>query len=100
MAEVNMNQERITFKAGNSVQEREEQIRLKGKSIRVTSIKINMNIVIVTGKLVRTAKIRDEWYEDIEAPALLIEKIRKTKLNADILTFSQRLPEVRPKYNY
>ncbi len=56
--------------------------------------------ITITGKYLKTARIEEEWFEDIEDPELLIERIRKSKIKADIFTFWQRLPEVEPKYEY
>lgn len=54
----------------------------------------------ITGNLIKTARIKDEWYEDVDDPPFFIEKLKKSKLKADIFTFWQRLPETEPKYNY
>lgn len=56
--------------------------------------------ISITGKLIRIARIKDEWYEDIEDPVTLIEKLKESKINADIFTFWQRLPDKSPIYNY
>ena len=56
--------------------------------------------VIVTGGLIKIARLKDEWYEDVENPESLIKQIKKTKIKADIFTFWQRLPETKPKYSY
>jgi len=56
--------------------------------------------VIVTGVLIKIARLKDEWYEDVENPESLIKQIKKTKIKADIFTFWQRLPETKPKYSY
>lgn len=58
----------------------------------------------ISGRVIRTARLTDEWYRDVEDPELLIERLkaerRKGQLNADIFTFWQRLPEINRKYNY
>ena len=63
-------------------------------------MRINNLEISITGKLIKTAFSRDEWYQVIEDPELLIAQLREAKVNADIFTFMQRLPETKPKYNY
>ncbi|MFV9645064.1 MAG: hypothetical protein ACNYWU_04505 [Desulfobacterales bacterium] len=56
--------------------------------------------ITINGGLIKTARLKDEWYEDIEDPAPLINEIKRSKYKPDIFTFWQRLPETTPKYNY
>ena len=56
--------------------------------------------IVITGRLVKTARFAEEWYQDVEAPELMVQAIRKSKIKADIFTFWQRLPETEPRYNY
>jgi hypothetical protein len=61
---------------------------------------IDNNEIIVTGKLIKTARIKYEWDDDIQCPESLIENLKKSRINADIFTFWQRLPDTQPKFNY
>jgi hypothetical protein len=61
--------------------------------------KLNKEIMI-RGKLIRIASIRDEWYYDVNDPYIFIETLKKYRTKADIFTFWQRLPETKPKFNY
>ncbi len=54
----------------------------------------------ITGRLIRTAKLREEWYRDVENPSSLVERLKEDRLNADIFTFWQRLPDISRKYEY
>lgn len=56
--------------------------------------------ITITGRFIKTARLAQEWYEDVEEPESFIQKLRESKLKADIFTFWQRLPEIEPKYNY
>ena len=56
--------------------------------------------IAVAGKLLKIARFREEWFEDIEDPPLLIKGLKDSKESPDIFTFWQRLPETKPKYNY
>jgi len=46
------------------------------------------------------ASIAPECYEDITDPESLMQEFKKTNGNMDIFTFGQRLPEIKPKFNY
>jgi hypothetical protein len=58
----------------------------------------------ITGRLIKTARLREEWYRDVENPPSLIERLKgerkRSRLKADIFTFWQRLPEINRKYEY
>lgn len=95
-----MNLEEMVMKRGKSVQAKQDEIRVKGKNIRVNSVAINGQTIIVTGKFARVASFMHEWDEDVEKPECLLEEIKNSHLKADILTFMQRLPEAEPKFSY
>ncbi len=52
------------------------------------------------GRVPRIARLEQDWCEDVEDPEILINTLRKTAGGPDILTFSQRLPDLEPKYAY
>jgi hypothetical protein len=56
--------------------------------------------IIVKGRLIRIARIKDEWFEDFEDPDLIIRELRRNKRKVDLFSFFQRLPETIPKYSY
>ncbi len=78
-------------------------IRIKGKSVSIRSIEIDDRTVIMTGKWLKMAVVKDEDLIEEETFANLessLSQLKGTGLNADILSFSQRLPDTRPKHNY
>jgi hypothetical protein len=80
-----------------------EEIRICGKTLYVPSTEICGRKVIVTGKWIRTAEVKDEGVMEggtIEDPNLFITKLKESDLAADLFTFAQRPPEITPKYNY
>jgi hypothetical protein len=79
---------------------RKKNILLKGRPAKVDSIVVNGKEMVISGGLLRTAKLLDEWYEDVEDPKAMLEAIRKSNLKADLFTFWQRLPETTPQYRY
>jgi hypothetical protein len=54
----------------------------------------------IEGRLLRTAKLEAEGYQFLEDPGPVIEELRNQRERVDLFTFTQRLPETSPKYNY
>ena len=80
-----------------------EEIRVRGKTFNVPSTEICGRTVIVTGKWIRTAEIKDEGVIEgvtVEDPDSFITKLKESDLRADLFTFAQRPPEITPKYDY
>lgn len=59
-----------------------------------------MKLDQVQGGLIKTARINEEWYQDLEDPDELIAGLRRDPARPDIFTFWQRLPETSPRYRY
>jgi hypothetical protein len=81
------------------------EIRLRGKWITVPAVNINGNIVIATGKWLRTATVRGEEMMEhaLGDPEVYIDRLNgdaKLSLKADIFTFTQKLPATLPKFRY
>ncbi len=77
-----------------------DEIGVRGKRIAVPAVKIDGHRIVVTGKFLKIARLKEEWYEDVEDPESIIRQLKKSDVRADIFTFWQRLPETEPKYNY
>jgi hypothetical protein len=78
-------------------------ISVKGRAVRVPSLQIGETQIIATGRLLRVATIHDEeWTEPgaLPEPLALIESLKKTAFRADIFSFTQRLPDIQPRYAY
>jgi hypothetical protein len=76
------------------------EIRVKGRTVKVNSLQVDNRVIVINGKLIKMAKMNDEWNVDVKDPEILIKELKKSKLNADIFTFMQRLPETKPQFNY
>ena len=79
------------------------EIRICGKTLYVPSTEICGRTVVVTGKWIRTAQIKDEEVVEgvpVEDPESFITKLKESELQADIFTFAQRPPEITLKYDY
>jgi hypothetical protein len=53
----------------------------------------------IQGSWLKTARLTDEWHEDVDNPEALISNL-KASSNADLFTFWQRLPNTEPKFPY
>ena len=56
--------------------------------------------VVIKGRAVRVATLRGEWYVDIDAPEVTVQRLRMLRPAPDIFSFWQRLPDVEPHHSY
>jgi hypothetical protein len=80
-----------------------EEVRIAGKTIYVPSAEICGRTVVVTGNWLRRAAVKDEDLvegEIVEDPVRFLDGIKKSRLQADVLTFAQKVPDTTPKYGY
>jgi hypothetical protein len=78
-------------------------VAVRGKTIRVPSATIGDRTVVVTGRLLRIAAVRDEEFVEgvaVRDPPSFMSQMTASGIRADILTFSQRLDERTPRYDY
>jgi hypothetical protein len=79
------------------------EIRVKGRNVSVPSAQIGGRTVIIGGKWLKTAVVHDEEHvegETVADPDSFASQLKGTGLNADILTFAQKLPDVAPRFKY
>jgi hypothetical protein len=79
------------------------ETRVRGKNIQVPSLEIDGRTIIVKGGWFKIASIQDEDLfegEIIRNPGDFITQLKKSELKADVLTFFQRPPDVKPKFPY
>jgi hypothetical protein len=72
----------------------------RGKRIVVNAFRVNNFELIITGKLFRKARVKEEWDTDINEPEDLIRELKSRRVRADLFTFVQRLPHLTPQFNY
>lgn len=61
---------------------------------------LERNVLDISRGLMRTARLTDEWYQDLDDPAAFIEDLKRNRIDADVFTFWQRLPDAEPRYPY
>lgn len=79
------------------------EIRVKGKTAFVPSTQIEGQTVIVTGKWLRLAAIRDQDVvegELVKNPDSFVSALKRSGLAADVFTFFQRPPDVSPRFKF
>jgi len=79
------------------------EIRVKGRPVQVPAAQIDDRTVLATGSWLRVASIQDEELvegETITDPKRFISQIQASGLRGDVFTFSQKLWETTPKYDY
>jgi hypothetical protein len=80
-----------------------EEIRVAGKTFYVPSAEIYGRTVAVTGRWIRTVRVRDEDVVEgviVKDPDSFITKLKESQLKADVFTFAQRPPDITRKYDY
>lgn len=77
------------------------EIKARGKITKVPWFRIHDKPVVITGKLIKTVRIKDEeWLQgQVNEPEAFIGALRQA-LKADIFTFAQKLPCTEPKHDY
>ncbi|HEY1308738.1 MAG TPA: hypothetical protein VGF24_34580 [Vicinamibacterales bacterium] len=77
-----------------------EKTIIRGKTHELRSTVAGGKKIFITDGLLRTARLSDEWYDDVENPEQVIEELQRSGVKADVFTFWQRLPDTDPRYNY
>ena len=78
------------------------EISIKGKPVKIPSLAVEATRVIVVGKAVRIASVHEEeWLEGpvVDDPQPILSRMREARLNADLFTFTQKVPDVTPRYD-
>lgn len=77
-----------------------EGIRVKDKLAYFDAIEIDDLKLVVRGKYIKKAELRAEWDQDVDDPMMVTGALKRSGIRVDLLSFIQRLPESRPKFNY
>ena len=81
------------------------QVRVKGRWIAVPVMEVNGDKLLTRGKRLKIARVRGEEMKEkeLENPYQYVAALKNDKnhiLNADIFSFTQKLPATQPKYPY
>lgn len=86
-----------------AVRETVVEVQVKGKPVMMPAVEIGGLIVLVDGRRLKIAAVKDEEFldgEPVTDPLPVIAALKSTRLRPDIFSFSQKLPNVTPRYSY
>lgn len=72
----------------------------RGRPMSVPAVQVGDKRLIVQGRVLTVARLKDEWYDDLGDPELVISSLKQCASVPDLLTFWQRLPDTVPIYPY
>ncbi len=79
------------------------EVRICGKNIKVPATRVGDVTVVVNGRLLKIASVKDDLFlatDPIHDPGLFVSHLKRHGPRAHVFTFSQRLPDVTPRYRY
>ena len=78
------------------------ELSVRGKWLKVPATTVGSHRIIVTGKWLKVASIYDEdWeVERVANPDSIIASLKQEAAKADLFTFSQKLPDSEPLFQY
>ena len=78
------------------------EISIKGKFRTVPAVRLDGHTIVADGGLLKIASIHDEHWQaaEVENPDVIIRKLGEQVLKADIFTFAQKLPHLKPLFEY
>jgi hypothetical protein len=80
-----------------------DEIQVKGKKVRVRGAHVHGRSVVITGKWLRTAVVKDEELVEghlVDDPEAFVAALKAAGLRADVFTFAQKLGDTAPRYRY
>jgi hypothetical protein len=84
----------------SAIAKTDEIIYDRGRPVNVAGLQIDDTRLIVQGRFLTVARLRDEWYDELGDPEPIIAALKRYRPGPDIFTFWQRLPDTLPIYSY
>jgi hypothetical protein len=78
------------------------EVRVRGKNHYVPAVRVAGATVIVSGRMVRIASVKDELFlsgDPVSDPQSFIAELQRSDLKADVFMFSQKPPDTK-QYDY
>jgi hypothetical protein len=72
----------------------------RGRAVAVPGVQVDDTRLVVEGRFLSVARLRDEWYDELAEPDSVISSLKRCASVPDLLTFWQRLPDTVPLYSY
>lgn len=79
------------------------EIRIRGRNRMVPSAIIQDRDIVVANHWPRIALLKDEEFVERDAfddASSFFDSLKRSSIRADLFTFLQRFPEIKPRYNY
>ena len=79
------------------------EVSVNGEFRKVPALFIDGLTIMITGRRLKTAANKDEWWLGADAvadPARLLEPLKKDRRGADLFVFSQKPPDTEPRYKF
>jgi hypothetical protein len=79
-----------------------DEIPVKGHIVKVPALKFGDYTVIVSGRILKIAAIKDESCQkmNVTEPEEIIRKLRDSGVGADVFTFTQNVMSTQPQFDY
>jgi hypothetical protein len=78
----------------------QETIRWKGVPIHLDAVRAEDKAFIISGRFIKTARLKNEWQENILNPERVVRELKASPAKIDLLRFWQRIPESEANYGY
>src|SRR4030095_16402745 len=73
----------------------------RGRAVSVKAIQIeSKRVVVVQRGILSVARLKNEWFDDIGDPDVILSALARSSAKPDLFTFRQRLPDTVPAYPY
>jgi hypothetical protein len=79
------------------------QISVKGKVRSTHALKIDDHVIVISGRLLRVAKIFDAYWLEaarLPDPRSVVDRLRNVQHPPDLFTYTQRVPDTHPALDY
>lgn len=77
-----------------------EEVRRRGVSKVKSGVQADGQTFILHGRFLKTARLKQEWEQDVTNPDAVIRVLKRATVRIDLLRFWQRIPEREAKYRY
>jgi hypothetical protein len=79
---------------------RQETVLLRGIPVDRDAVQVNGTTFIISGRGLRTARLKREWEDDVDDPDAVIRALKAAPGRVDLLQFWQRIPESEAKFSF
>ncbi len=74
---------------------------IKGQPAEIRCVELGGQVFSISGGPVRVLGLEDDWFEDLDDPHAVLERVRsEPSVKADLFTFWQRPPDYAPRYEW